>query len=361
MIEYENLQKLNVNFENEFQLAYTKFIQNGWYIMGGSLANFENEFAHYLACNFCVGVANGLDAITLSLLSLNLPPQSEIIVPANAYIAAMLAVLQAGHKIVLVEPKLETYNIDPEKIEAAITSKTKAIICVHLYGKTCEMDKIMDLAKKHDLFVIEDAAQAHGAMFKNKKAGNFGDLNAFSFYPTKNLGALGDAGAVTTNDESLAKRVKTLRNYGSNVKYYNEVVGFNSRLDELQAAFLSVKLKYLDEINAKKRNFAKYYFENLKSDFIKPQIDKNYFDIYHIFNIRHPKRDDLRAYLLENGIKTEIHYPVAPHQQKAIAHLFEDKKFRISEEIHATTLSLPISYGHEWFEIEKVVEVMNKF
>jgi len=264
-------------------------------------------------------------------------------------------------KPILVEPNIATYNIDADKIEEKITPHTKAIMVVHLYGRVCEMDKISAICKKYNLKLIEDCAQAHGARYKNKKAGSFGDFGAFSFYPTKNLGCLGDGGAVNCNDDELMKKIKKLRNYGSEKKYYNDVIGFNSRLDEVQAGFLSIKLKKLNEINAHKNKLAKIYYDNLKDDFIKPLQHKDYFHIYHIFNIRHERRNKLQEFLLKNNIKTEIHYPVSPHKQKAMREILSGKNYPISEEIHNTTLSLPISYFHNENDILKVSEVMNKF
>jgi len=285
----------------------------------------------------------------------------EVIVPSNTYIATILSIVHIGLVPILVEPDIATYNMDAKKIEEKITSKTCAIMVVHLYGKVCEMDTINNIAGKHNLKVIEDCAQAHGAMYKNKKAGSFGDLNAWSFYPTKNLGAIGDAGAVTTNDKALAEKIKQLRNYGSNEKYYNDVIGYNSRLDEVQAAFLSVKLKFLDDINTHKRKLASLYSNHLKDDFIKPVTHPDYYDVYHIYTIRHPKRNELREYLLKNEIKTEIHYPVSPNKQKAMIGILDNQQTPIAEEIHQTTLSLPISYFHTKEDIFKVVEILNKF
>jgi dTDP-4-amino-4,6-dideoxygalactose transaminase len=270
-------------------------------------------------------------------------------------------VLQAGLKPVLVEPDIATYNIDAAKIEAAITPKTKVILVVHLYGKSCEMDTITAIANKHNLVLLEDCAQSHGATFKRKLTGTFGDYGCFSFYPTKNLGAIGDAGAVICNKDEYNIAMRRLRNYGSDVKYYNEVLGHNSRLDEVQAALLSVKLKYLNELNLHKRKLAAVYHENLKEDFIKPIVHPDYFDVYHIYNIRHPKRNELKEYLLQHDIKTDIHYPLAPHRQKAMTGVLDGLSFPISEEIHATTLSLPCSFGHTTDDMYKVVEVMNKF
>jgi len=262
---------------------------------------------------------------------------------------------------VLVEPDISTYNIDPGRIREKITTKTRAILVVHLYGKCCEMDPIMAIAQEYNLKVIEDCAQSHGASYKKTLTGNFGHFGAFSFYPTKNLGAIGDAGALTTNDAALHQNILTLRNYGSEKKYYNEQVGYNSRLDELQAALLSVKLKHLNDFTEHKRKLAKLYQEGLKKDFIKPVVHPDYYDVYHIYNIRHKNRDALKEYLLENGIKSEIHYPVAPNKQKAMIGILDGEDTPIAEEIHNTTLSLPISYFHTVEDIRYIVDVMNKF
>ncbi len=361
MIEYENLGKLNAPFFDEYEKAFKQTLESGWYILGNKVQAFETEFSAYCNTKHCIGLASGLDALILSLRSFDFEKGAEVIVPSNTYIATILSIIHNGLKPVLVEPDIATYNIDPAKIEEKITSKTRAIMVVHLFGKMCEMDSINAIAKKHNLKVIEDCAQAHGALYKNKKAGNWGDFGAFSFYPTKNLGAIADAGAMTTNDSDLADKIKTLRNYGSKTKYYNELVGFNSRLDEIQAAFLSVKLKKLDAINQHKRNLAKLYLSELKSYFIKPVVHPDYFDVYHIFNIRHEKRDALKEYLLQNQIKTEIHYPVAPNKQKAMAGIIDNQITPIAEKIHQTTLSLPISFYHSEQDILKVIEVMNKF
>ncbi len=361
MIEYENLHNLNKPFFKEYEEAFKEVMQSGWYILGKKVTEFEQQFAAYCHSKYCVGVANGLDALTLSLKALDLPANAEVIVPSNTYIATILSIVQNGLQPVLVEPDIHSYNIDPAKIEQAITPNTKVIMVVHLYGKVCEMDKIMAIADKHGLKVIEDCAQSHGAKYKNKLSGSFGHYAAHSFYPTKNLGAMGDAGAITTSDPELTERVKVLRNYGSKVKYYNEVVGYNSRLDELQAALLLVKLKYLDQINEHKRMLAAIYQKELKSDFIKPQVTQDNYDVYHIYNIRHPKRDALKDHLLKNEIKTEIHYPVSPVKQLAMKNIIDKQITPISEEIHNTTLSLQISFYHTESEIHKVIEVLNKF
>lgn len=360
MIEYENLSKVNKHFKEQFKNAFSDVLDSGWFILGERVEKFEKEFADYLQVQFCDGVASGLDALILSIKVLDLPKGSEIIVPSNTYIATILSIMQSGYIPVLVEPDLRTYNIDSSLIEASITKKTKAIVVVHLYGKPCDMDPIMSICRKHKLYLIEDCAQAHGATYKGKKVGSFGDLAAFSFYPTKNLGCLGDGGAVTTNVQEYHKKVRMLRNYGSDKKYHNTYIGINSRLDEIQAAFLSIKLKSLDEINKHKRALASLYLNNLNGDFILPVQNDDFFDVYHIFNIRHKRRDELKEYLLKNGIKTDIHYPIAPHKQKALSFLSK-MKFPISEEIHSTTLSLPISTCNNVGDITKVTEVLNSF
>ncbi|KAF0242752.1 MAG: DegT/DnrJ/EryC1/StrS family aminotransferase [Leadbetterella sp.] len=361
MIPYDDLAKVNQKYTLLFKSRFSRFLEKGWYVLGEEVKRFQKDFAAYNNMKHCVGVANGLDALTLSLLVLKLPKGSEVIVPSNTYIASILGIIHAGHIPVLVEPDMATYNIDPLKIAEAITPNTKAIMVVHLYGKCCEMDPIIELANKNGLHIIEDCAQAHGATYKGHMAGTFGTMNGFSFYPSKNLGALGDAGAVLTNDETLCEDLKRIRNYGSHGKYYNEIIGYNSRLDELQALFLQIKLPYLNRINQQKRDFAKLYLEHLNDAFILPVVDKDYFDVYHIFNIRHPKRDQLKAYLLNKGIGSEIHYPVSPNHQKALEGFIEKKRYPISEEIHATTLSLPCSSCHTETDIYRVIEALNAF
>ena len=361
MIEYENLEKSNQLFFEEYKQAFSDVLHSGRYVLGNTVKRFEAEFAAYCGAKYCIGVASGLDALILSLRIYRFKPGSEVIVPANTYIATILSILHCGLKPVLVEPDIKTYNIDPSRIEVAITPKTAAIIVVHLYGKMCDMDPILRIARQRKLKVIEDCAQAHGSLYKGKKAGTFGDCNAFSFYPTKNLGALGDAGAVVTDDPYVAEQVRMYRNYGSKVKYYNEAIGCNSRLDEVQAGFLSIKLRNLDNINDHKRKLSSLYLEWIRSDFIKPVVSEEYHDTYHIFNIRHPERDRLRKYMLECGIMTEIHYPVPPHHQKALSGILDNFEYPISEEIHATTLSLPVSYGHHEKDICEVIEILNGF
>lgn len=361
MIEYENIGKVNAPFAAEYATAFQEVMDSGWYILGNKVKQFESEFAAYCGTKHSIGLANGLDALILALKAYDFKSGDEVIVPSNTYIATILAIVHNGLKPILVEPDITTYNIDPKRISEKITSRTKAILVVHLYGKMCAMDEIMSLADSNGLIVIEDCAQAHGAHLNGKKAGNWGHYGAFSFYPTKNLGALADAGAATTNDDALALKMSTLRNYGSQKKYYNEVVGYNSRLDEVQAAFLSIKLRRLDDINAHKRSLAKMYLDQLNDQFIKPIVQEGYFDVYHIFNIRHPKRDELRDYLLSKDIKTDIHYPVAPIDQQAMKGILDGQDSEIAREIHATTLSLPISFFHKKEEIQTVIDALNAF
>jgi dTDP-4-amino-4,6-dideoxygalactose transaminase len=361
MIEYENLNRLNKPFSEEYLKKTRDILENGQFILGDHVSEFEKQFASYCGSKFCAGVGNGLDALTLALKSFCFERGSEVLVPSNTYIASILAILNANLRPVLVEPDVATYTIDPMRLEEAITKKTVAVIVVHLYGKCCDMASVLGVASKFKLKVIEDCAQAHGARFNNQRAGSFGDLGAFSFYPTKNLGALGDAGCLTMNNEEQKNKIDALRNYGSKKKYYNDIVGINSRLDELQAAFLTIKLKSLDRINEHKRKLASIYTKELKPDFIKPIVDQKYHDVYHIYNVRHSKRDQLREYLLKNQIGTEIHYPIPPHRQGALKGILSKNEFPISEEIHATTLSLPISTIHSEEDVNRVVDVMNKF
>lgn len=357
MIEYENLKLVNEKLFNRYKERFDEFLKSGWFILGKSVSDFEKEFAEYCGTMHCIGVASGLDALIIAIDALNFSKDSEILVPSNTYIATILAIVRNGLKPVLVEPDIATYNIDPHKIEEQITDKTKAIVVVHLYGKSCDMEPIMEIAKKYNLKIIEDAAQAHGAMYNDKKVGSFG-IGCFSFYPTKNLGAMGDAGAITTDDVDLAQKFRSLRNYGSHKKYYNDELGYNSRLDEIQAVFLSEKLKILDDITMHKRLLADLYFKLLDEKYIKPVVNEKCYDVYHIFNIRHEKRDELRQYMLNNGVSTEIHYPLSPHKQKAYKDILMGK-YPISEKIHSTTLSLPISYFHTEEDITHVCKIMN--
>jgi dTDP-4-amino-4,6-dideoxygalactose transaminase len=359
MIEYESLARSNADFMADLEQAATRVIRSGWYVLGQEVTAFETEFAHYVGAKHCVGVANGLDALILSIEALDLPPGSDVLVASNTYIATILAIVRAGHHPVLVEPELETFNIDPARLPAALTSNTRAICVTHLFGKSCRMDAIGAFARGHGLRLVEDCAQSHGARLNDKMTGTFGDAGCFSFYPTKNLGAIGDAGAVVTDDDALADRLRHTRNYGSKQKYVNDYVGVNSRLDEIQAALLRVKLRHLDAMTAHKQALAEVYFARLPDWLAKPVRRDDEYDVFHIFGIRHSRRDALRAWLLENGVKTEVHYPIPPHRQKAMANVLAGS-YPIAEALHATELSLPISVGHTLEQIGQVCERLTK-
>lgn len=370
MIEFLDLKKINQKYKLELQQAIERVIDSGWYILGREVENFEQQFANYCGSKFCIGVANGLDALILIIEGYKklgiFQDYDEIIVPANTYIASILAISRANLTPILVEPNPETYNIDPKLIEEKITNKTKAIMAVHLYGRCAEIDKINEIAKKYNLKIIEDSAQAHGAIYdikKNKKTGNLGDAAGFSFYPGKNLGALGDGGAITTNDDDLANIIKILRNYGSQKKYHNIYKGVNSRLDEIQAAILSVKLKYLDEENQQRREIAKIYDAKIENPkIIKPRypFHNEMSHVWHLYTAQTENRDLLQEYLKKQQIQTVIHYPVAPHHQNAYCE-FINKKLAITEKIHQTIISLPIYPGVDFDEIEKVINSVNLF
>lgn len=361
MIEYENLAGVNAPFRQEIEKTFSAVLRKGWFVLGSEVALFEQEFAAWCGARHCVGVASGLDALILSLKALHLPEGSEVLVPSNTYIASILSILQAGLRPVLVEPELATYNMDPVAAAKAVTARTSAIMPVHLYGKASRMDALMGVAREHDLRVVEDCAQSHGARQHGHLTGTFGDAGAFSFYPTKNLGALGDAGAVVTNSAAVADEIRGLRNYGSRIKYQNDLLGVNSRLDELQAAFLRIKLPKLDALNEHKRRLARIYFEELRGDLALPARSDAFFDVFHIFGIRHPDRDRLRNHLLERGVKTDVHYPIPPARQKALAGLFEPEDYPISERIHAEEISLPCSFAHSEADIREVCRAVNSF
>jgi dTDP-4-amino-4,6-dideoxygalactose transaminase len=347
-IPFLSLDSQNELVQEEIYSAFRRVYQNKWYILGNEVKAFEKDYASFNKVSHCIGTGNGLDALHIALKSLGIGPGDEVIVPSNTFIASWLAVSYSGAKIVPVEPEITTHNLDIKKIEAAITSKTKAIMPVHLYGQACEMNSIMRIANAYGLFVIEDNAQAHGSSYNQQLTGSFGNINATSFYPTKNLGALGDAGALTTNDPELAEKAIILRNYGSEKKYHNEVAGFNSRLDELQAAFLSVKLKYLHKWTAERKTVAAFYHAHLAgiNDLILPQTAPGCDHVYHLYVIRTKKRDHLQDYLDNNGIGTAIHYPIPPHLQKAYQQLgFKKGDFPIAEELAETCLSLPLNPG----------------
>jgi dTDP-4-amino-4,6-dideoxygalactose transaminase len=344
--------------------AFTDFYDRQYYVLGSSLENFEKEYALFNEVDHCVGISNGLDAIYLSLKALGIGPGDEVIVPSNTFIASVLAISFVGAKPVFVEPDKHTYNIDPAGISKAITANTKAIIPVHLYGQACEMQAIQSIAKQHSLFIVEDNAQAHGAKYLNKITGSWGDINATSFYPGKNLGALGDAGGVTTNSIELAAEVRKLRNYGSREKYKNESIGHNMRLDELQAAFLSIKLKYLNNWIAERQSIAARYKSQLSSNkqIILPEIAEGATHVYHLFVIRHQSRDLLQQHLQKEGVGTLIHYPTPPHLQEAYAGLgYKKGDFPIAEELAETCLSLPIWPGMDEKTIDFVCQKINEF
>lgn len=339
--------------------AFSDVLDSNWFVMGSQLEAFEKEYAEWNGVNHCIGVSNGLDAIILSLRALGIGPGDEVIVPSNTYIATALAVTNVGATPVFVEPRYETANINPDLITPAITSKTKAIIPVHLYGQACEMQAIMDIAERHGLYVIEDNAQAHGAKYNGKKTGSWGHINATSFYPGKNLGALGDGGAVTTNNSELADKVRVLRNYGSRVKYENEVIGYNNRLDELQAAFLRVKLRKLDEWTEERNQIANSYIKGLKDVEGIGLFDtaQGATSAYHLFVIKTASRDKLQKYLAEQGIGTMIHYPIPPHLQECYQHLgYKNGDFPVAEQLSNGTLSIPLFIGISMEEISKVCQ-----
>ncbi len=365
MIPFLDLKTLNAPYEKELIQASTEIIQRGWFIHGKACQNFENEFADFCGTDHCIGVANGLDALTLIFSAYKeigiLTDNDEVIVPANTYIASILAISQNNLKPVLVEPDIHTCNLDPSKIEAKITSKTKAIMAVHLYGQVANMSLINEIAKKHDLKVIEDSAQAHAAMYEGKRSGNLADASGFSFYPGKNLGALGDGGAVTTNDKVLADTIRALGNYGSLKKYENLYKGVNSRLDELQSALLSVKLKHLDRDTKKRREIANYYLENINNkNIILPTLENKEAHVWHLFVIRTENRDKLQKFLLENDIQSMIHYPIPPHKQEAYKE-WKNLSFPITEKIHAEVLSIPMSPVLMQEQIIKIVDVLNTY
>ena len=359
MIDYENLAKTNAPYMASLCEAASDVVQSGWYILGQKVTAFESAFAEFLGVKHCVGVANGLDALTLSFVALDLPEGSEVLVASNTYIATILGILHAGLVPVLVEPDITTYNINPDGLQASLTHKTRALCVTHLYGRACDMLRITTFAQAHDLVIVEDCAQSHGALVSGRMTGTYG-FGCFSFYPTKNLGALGDAGAITTDNDEWADKLRHLRNYGSKKKYFNQYVGYNSRLDELQAAFLLSKLPDLGKVTAHKRNLAGLYRQHLPQELVHPAAPHPEQDVHHIFPIRHPQRDALRQFLLERDIKTEIHYPVPPHRQAAIQGQFNGD-YPIADLIHSSILSLPISPATSTEEVQQVCQAIQAF
>lgn len=362
-VPFVSFVPMEKELDQELRAAFSRVFERSWYIEGKEDEAFEKAFAAYCGTKFCVGCGNGLDALMLSLRALGIGQGDEVIVPSNTYIATALAVTYVGAVPVFVEPDIRTFNLDPSKIEEKITEKTKALMPVHLYGQPCDMDPIMELAAKHQLFVIEDCAQAHGALYKGKKIGTFGDAAGFSFYPGKNLGALGDAGAAVTNEEHIAKKLRALGNYGSDYKYHHIYQGVNSRLDELQAAFLAAKLPHLDRMNEARRQIAKKYLEGIKNpEVILPYVMPETEAVWHIFAIRLKRRDELAAYLESKGISTNRHYPIPMHLQECYQELGISKgELPIAEEISATQLSLPLYYGMTDEQIQYVIDSINEF
>ncbi len=367
MIPFLDLRSINEQYKDEIIKSVHKVISSGWYVLGEEVEKFEKKFYEYCGVSYATGVANGLDALFLIFEAYKIlgvfNDGDEIIVPANTYIASILAISKSGLKPVLVEPNIETYNIDSDLIEKSITKKTKAILPVHLYGRCCDMDRINLIAKKHNLKVIEDSAQAHGAIYNNKKTGSLGDASAFSFYPGKNLGAMGDGGCVTSNDHALVKTIRALRNYGSEEKYLNIYKGCNSRLDEIQAAILSVKLKYLDEKTQKRQDIAEFYCNNIKNNkIILPNCPKSNpkSHVWHLFTIRTKDRKKLQQYLLNNKIETMVHYPIAPHKQKAYEEL-AFMRLPTTELIHKEILSIPLYQTMKKQDIIYIVKILNEY
>lgn len=365
MIPFLDLKKINSQYQEALIEVSTRVIQSGWYLNGVECEAFEKEFSDYCGVKYTLGVANGLEALTLIIRAYKamnvFVEEDEIIVPANTYIASVLAISENNLRPILVEPDTHTYLIDPLDIEKKITKKTKAIMVVHLYGQTCAMDKINKIAKQYNLKIIEDSAQSHGAYYKDKRCGNLGDASGFSFYPAKNLGALGDGGAVTTNDKRLATTVRSLSNYGSSEKYKHPLKGMNSRLDEIQAGFLRVKLNYLDQEIQHRRVIADYYLKNIiNKHIILPTLQEEKSHVWHLFVIRCERRDELQAYLKERGIETLIHYPIAVHQQDAYQEL-KKQEYPIAQQIAQEILSLPISAVQSLKDTQKIVEAINDF
>ena len=364
MIKFLDLYKVNELHRVEIDEAIKRVLDSGWYLLGKEVEAFEKEFAEFCGTKYCIGVANGLDALTLIFRAYKelgkFKDDDEVIVPANTYIASILSVTANNLKPVFVEPDLKTYLIDPKEVEKTITTKTKAILPVHLYGRLCDMEAINSIAEKHNLIVVEDSAQAHGAIRNGIKAGAFGNASGFSFYPGKNLGCLGDGGCVTTSDEELANAIKALHNYGSHKKYHNIYKGVNSRLDEIQAAVLRVKLKYLDKENQKRREIAKYFCDNIKNPLITLPLLGDTDEIWHVFSVRVMNRDSFQKYLTDNDIQTIIHYPIPPHKQQAYKE-WNNLSFPITEQIHNEIISLPISQVMTDEEAKELVRVVNEY
>lgn len=361
-INFNVLDRQYYKYQKEYENKALEVLRSGWYILGKEVSAFEEEFANYVETDYCVGVANGLDAITLALRALDVKEGDEVIVQANTYIASVIGITVNGATPVFVEPDRH-YNIDPSKIEEMITDKTKAILVVHLYGQASDMGAICEIAKKHNLYVVEDCAQAHGSTYNGQQIGSFGDVGCFSFYPSKNLGAFGDAGAITTNDKDIAHKIRVLRNYGSEKRYHNEVVGCNSRLDEFQAGLLRIKLLHLNALNEEREYIANRYLDGIKNPKINlPEILDGVKTVWHLFVVSTPQRDELQAYLERNGISTIIHYPIPPHLSQAYEYLgYKKGDFEITESYSEHILSIPLYNGMSDEEIEYVINKINNF
>ncbi|TDB67969.1 DegT/DnrJ/EryC1/StrS family aminotransferase [Arundinibacter roseus] len=361
MIPFLDLQQLNAPHQAAIETAVQRVVRSGWYILGQELTTFEKSFADYCEASHCVGVANGLDALQLILQAYDFPKDSEVIVPANTYIASVLSISFLGLVPVFVEPDPKTMLLDPARIEEKITYKTKAVLPVHLYGRSCEMAPVQEIASRFGLKIVTDCAQSHGATYAFSKKETLGDAAAFSFYPTKNLGALGDAGAVVTSDAELAKKIRYLRNYGSNKKYFNEYQGVNSRLDEMQAAVLNAKLPFLDRENQHRRELAQYYLNSIQlSELVLPPADRLDEDVWHLFVVRHPRRAAFIDYLLQCGIQTNIHYPLPIHHQKAYQQ-YSHLRLPITEQIHQEVVSLPLSPVLSLEQVAYICDCINQF
>ncbi|WP_040251527.1 DegT/DnrJ/EryC1/StrS family aminotransferase [Psychroserpens mesophilus] len=367
MIPFLDVHKVNARFEDEFNSKFKSFLNSGHYILGSEVSSFETNFASYCGTTHCIGVANGLDALTLIFKSYielgKLQLNDEILVPANTYIASILSVINAGLRPVFVEPDAATFNISPSEIEKQITPQVKGILVVHLYGQLADMKRINSIAKTHHLLVVEDAAQAHGAVAtsEGRKAGNLGDAAGFSFYPSKNLGALGDAGAVTTNNTELAEKIRLLRNYGSSKKYVNDTLGINSRLDELQAVFLNIKLRHLDEDNKIRRAIAKTYLNEILNNKIElPEYDNSENHVFHVFVVRVQDRFAFTTYLDSQHIGYLIHYPIAPHKQKALS-IYKSLHLPVTDSIHETVVSIPISPVMTNEDVQTIINALNQY
>ncbi len=361
-INFNQLDRGYFKYKNEYDQAAIKTLESGWYVLGRNVEKFEREFSSFIGSEYCVGLNSGLDALTLAFRSLNIGAGDEVIVPGNTYIASVLGITENGATPIFVEPD-EYYNLDANKIEEKITNKTKAILVVHLYGQAANIRKIKEIADKYNLYLVEDCAQSHGAKFEGKTTGIWGDIGCFSFYPTKNLGAFGDSGAIVTDSKEIYEKMKMLRNYGSKVKYHNEILGVNSRLDEIQAALLSVKLSHYNEIRKEREAIAKRYLEDIKNEnIILPTIRESAEHVWHLFVVRVENREKFQGYLKENEINTQIHYPIPPHLSEAYRYLgYKEGDLPLTEQYANTVVSLPLYEGMTEEEMNYVTEIINRY